>query len=64
MSKKFYYVTRRNLDKMHQLFESKDPRLTVLLNEFGEYADIARYSDKYDTVVFTTVRRSAVETVL
>lgn len=60
MANKFYYIKRRDLDMLHQLFESKDPDLRLVLNEFGDYADTATYSPKYETVVFSTVKKSLV----
>lgn len=60
MTSKFFYINRRDLDKLHQLFESKDPELKLVLNEYGDYSDVATYAPKYDTVVFTSTKTSQV----
>lgn len=64
MKGKFYFIRKRDIDKLRQLFESKDTDLKVVLNQFGDFSDVAAYSEKYDTVVFTTVKSDTIKSRL
>lgn len=54
---KFYYIHESDLSDIHDLFAKKDPDKKVVLNEYGDWLDVATYAPKYKTVVFCTVKR-------
>lgn len=55
MANKFIYITPKQYREIGQLFEAKDPENKLVLRTYGEFSDIAVYSEKYDTMVFTTL---------
>lgn len=54
---KFFYITEEDLNKINLLFKYKDPSSEVVLQQNERFADVVKYNDKYDTLVFLTIPR-------
>lgn len=58
---KFYYITYSQYKGIENLFRTRDPEQKLVLHRSKGFCDVATYSPKYDTVVFTTVKAETVQ---